>query len=601
MKRILAILFATIFAGQVWAQKNFDFSAECSSGQTLYYKITSDSTVVIMRPSNNWDNSYEGYTEPSGSLAIPKIVNNNGVTYSVTGINGYAFNGCDDLTSVTIPNSVTIIGGGAFRNCVNLKKVEYASIESLCSIDFVDYDSNPLRFAHHLYINGLEITELTIPNTITSIGAWVFYGCSSLQSVIIPNSVKCIGYNAFCGCSSLVSITIPNSVTSIEGEAFYGCKSLTSITIPNSVTSIEEFAFSGCINLTSITIPNSITSVGQLFDWPNNLQYNEFDNAIYLGNSENPYVVLLTAKSDDITECVVNDNCKVIARDAFASCNNIKSITIPSTIVGVGNTYEKHDLLSLEILQYNEYGNALYLGNAENPYVVLIGPNENMNACEINNECKVIAEDAFKDFSDLTSVTIPNSVKNIGRYAFSGCDNLTIYCEASSKPFGWVDKWNKDEYGDSERPVVWGYKSNSGNQSEENQGNEEENQVNDNNTEENQGSENNNSSTQNTPKPQPTTPEGIIVHHILDIIHNVISIVTDVDEDAVNQVNIYACDNKIVVENVETANAEISVFDINGRVVAKTTANSSRVEIPMRAQGVYIVRVGSNAKRVVVN
>lgn len=101
-------------------------------------------------------------------------------------------------------------------------------------------------------------------------------------------------------------------------------------------------------------------------------------------------------------------------------------------------------------------------------------------------------------------------------------------------------------------------------------------------------------------KNQPTTPAGIIAQNIMDIIHNSISFVTDDDEVAVNELNIYSYDNKIVVENAEIIGGEIEVFDINGRLSAKSTANSSRIEIPMPRQGLYIVRVGGNAKRVIV-
>jgi hypothetical protein len=105
-------------------------------------------------------------------------------------------------------------------------------------------------------------TSVTIPNSVTSIENWAFYGCTSLTSVIIPNSVTSIGSWAFKDCESLTSVTIPNSVTEIRRGAFYGCTSLTSVTIPNSVTSIENWAFEGCTGLKEIVIPNSVTEIG---------------------------------------------------------------------------------------------------------------------------------------------------------------------------------------------------------------------------------------------------------------------------------------------------------------------------------------------------
>ncbi len=112
------------------------------------------------------------------------------------------------------------------------------------------------------YANCSDLTSVTIPNSVTSIGMSAFSGCSGLTSVTIPNSVTSIGMSAFSDCSGLTTITIGNSVKSIGERAFQGCTGLTSITIPNSVTSIGESAFYKCTGLTSITIGNSVTSIG---------------------------------------------------------------------------------------------------------------------------------------------------------------------------------------------------------------------------------------------------------------------------------------------------------------------------------------------------
>ena len=118
-----------------------------------------------------------------------------------------------------------------------------------------------------LYMNGEEVKNLVIPNSVTSIGVCAFDGCSGLTNISIPNSVTSIGSHAFSGCSGLTNITIPNSVTSIGQSAFYNCSGLTSITIPNSVTRIERFTFANCSGLTSIAIPNSVTSIGTQAFW----------------------------------------------------------------------------------------------------------------------------------------------------------------------------------------------------------------------------------------------------------------------------------------------------------------------------------------------
>ncbi|MBQ7793561.1 MAG: leucine-rich repeat domain-containing protein, partial [Clostridia bacterium] len=114
------------------------------------------------------------------------------------------------------------------------------------------------------YPEGKTADLYTIPNGVTSIGDYAFYGCSNLTSITLPNSVTSIGRYAFSGCRRLTIITLPDSVTSIGVYAFRYCSSLASITIPDSVTSIGDYAFYGCSSLASITIPNSVTSIGNL-------------------------------------------------------------------------------------------------------------------------------------------------------------------------------------------------------------------------------------------------------------------------------------------------------------------------------------------------
>ena len=171
---------------------------------------------------------------------------------SVTSIGGDAFAFCSGLTSVTIPNSVTSIGYGAFLYCSGLTSVHISDIAAWYKIDFDDPYSNPLNYAHHLYLNGEEVKDLVIPNSVTSIGEYVFYGCSGLTSVTIPNSVTRIGQNAFQGCSGLTSVTIPNSVTRIGNYAFSECSGLTSVTIGSGVESISMYAFEGCSELLDV-------------------------------------------------------------------------------------------------------------------------------------------------------------------------------------------------------------------------------------------------------------------------------------------------------------------------------------------------------------
>ena len=317
------MLFSTLFCADIFA---YDIAVENADGVTIYYNYTNNGTELEVTMSSSY----------SGTVNIPETVTYMNRTRYVTSIGDNAFYRCSGLTSVTIPNSMTSIGGCAFLECYSLTSIEIPNsvtsieekafgdcygltsvtignsvtsieemafggcycltsvhitdLEAWCKIIFSSYYSNPLSYAHHLYMNGSEITNLVIPNSVTSIGNLAFYGCSGLTSITIPNSVTSIGYCAFTNCTGLTSVTIPNSVTSIGNEAFMNCTGLTSVTIGNSVTSIGDYAFYECTGLISVTIPSSVTSIGER-------AFDGWDLSEVISKIENPFRIY--GKSSD--------------------------------------------------------------------------------------------------------------------------------------------------------------------------------------------------------------------------------------------------------------------------------------------------------------
>ncbi len=261
----------------------------------LWYELVSETKeATVIR--------YRNGVQYSGDIVIPESVEYEGAAYSVTAIGGGAFRSCSSMTSIAIPSSITSIGGGAFFYCGGLTSVQISDIEAWCKIVF-NALSNPLTYAHHLFLNGEEIKELVIPGSVTSIGDYTFDGCMSLTSVTIPNSVTNIGKQAFKDCNNMTSVTIGNGVTSIGNDAFNGCGGLTSIMIPNSVTSIGNDAFYHCYGLTSVYISD-------LEAWCNIFFGNEYSNPLLVAHH-------LFLNEEEITELVIPNSVTSVGSWAF--------------------------------------------------------------------------------------------------------------------------------------------------------------------------------------------------------------------------------------------------------------------------------------------
>ena len=405
-----------------------DDSGKC--GENVYYSY--NSTTHTLTISGEGGMMYMSFSEDYPWWSIHDDIQHIVIESGVTSIGQEAFWGCSGLTSITLPESLTQSNEKAFSNCKSLEAVYISDLEAYLNINFFhDDNSNPLYYAHHLFLNGKEIIDLVIPDGITHINQYAFVNGSSIKTVYVPNSVTSIGERAFVGCSALTSVTIPSSVTSI-GECAFSGNNITSMEvesgnkiydsrdncnaiietasntlingcktsfIPNSVTSIGHYAFDGCSGLTSITIPNSVTSIGS---W------------------------------------------------AFYDCGDLTSITIPNSVTNIGNGAFNGTAW------YNNHPEGLvYAGKVAYNYKGTMPSNTNISLKEgtmgiaghafyycgdlssisIPNSVTCIGEGAFWGCSGLTSITIPNSVKTIGNYAFEQCSDLTSIISEITKPF----------------------------------------------------------------------------------------------------------------------------------------------------------------------
>ena len=370
----------------------------------LYFKLSNDGSYYIV--------SYKkGNNKKIKEIVIPSVFESKPVKAIAEG----GFKNCNVFTEITIPDSITEIGKEAFYQC------------SLSSITIPD-GVTTIGDSTFCYSNFLS--SITIPDSVTSIGYRAFDGCSHLKSIDLPDGITKIESFTFGSCYRLESVTIPSSVKSIGYGAFNNCTSLTSITLPYGIECIDYFAFQNCTSLESVTISSSITSIeNNAFSGCEKLQFSIYDNAKYLGNKENPYVVCMEPSSNSITSNILHEDTVLLSNCAFADCHDLETLVIPANLTVVGADPFKYcvSLKSFDVhednLYYKDIDGNLY--SKDGKILIKYATKKEETSFTVPDGVVRIEDFAFRFDESLLSVSLPDSLQEIGNNSFDACRLLS--------------------------------------------------------------------------------------------------------------------------------------------------------------------------------
>lgn len=441
---------------------------ELNDDETSYYCTgignTSDTEIVIPAEYNGKPVAAVAELAFAGNTGITSVIISDGITT----VESEAFYGCTALTEVIIPDSVTFIGERVLSGCRSLVNLTIPFVG-----DRVKTENDTYQYTFG-YIFGTDSYEGGTATTQSFYAASLVSGTQISETFYVPatlRSVTVLGGNilseAFYHCRSLTSVTLPDGLTKIGQYAFGWCEAITEIIVPDGVKEIESYAFYGCYDLTNIIIPDSLEITGnKLFEYCDELKYTEYGNALYLGNANNPYLLLVRTKDTKLTSCSINKKTKVIGYAAYQNCA-LTALTIPDSVTGIsGSAFAQcTNLTSINIgkgvkrLENSSFYNCY---NAKVTYTGDIGSwcgiegigdskitmrnvhigvekLQDMTSAIISDGATVIHSYAFYNCSQLTSITIPSTVTAI-KYAFSGCSALR-----NINFGGTMEQWNAIE------------------------------------------------------------------------------------------------------------------------------------------------------------
>ena len=328
---------------------------------------------------------------------VPKRVSRVEFDKNVTCIEERAFQDCESLLEIIIPEGVTEIGKRAFDHCTSL-----ASIKLPKSLKFI---------GEHAFSNCLNLTSIKLPQNLNSIRESAFSYCSKLTNITLPENLTSLGEYTFRKCTNLTSVELPQSLTSIGEYAFHYCSSLTSVTIPKNIKSIEYSSFGYCKSLTRIKLQKNLSSIGE----------NAFCHCSNLASVKLPDGLKFIGKGSfsfctNLTSVRLPDTLKSIRENAFSDCSNLTNIQLPDGLVSIGpGAFKKCSNLSMIKLSKS-------LTSIEKD---LFNSCSNLTRCQLHYGLISIEEGAFHKCSNLTSIKLPETLNSIGDSAFSECSNLT--------------------------------------------------------------------------------------------------------------------------------------------------------------------------------